>query len=104
MQYPLNVIEQMSAKNRSRPEMRCTVRVLPYMKTRKSKRATFLGLVMDIRDLKFDDGTFDVAIDQGNHLAFQTVAPLGSHMPIRIGTMDAMMTAKGDVWVGSTIR
>ncbi|KAI0258932.1 S-adenosyl-L-methionine-dependent methyltransferase [Gloeopeniophorella convolvens] len=33
---------------------------------------------MDIRDLKFEDGSFDVAVDKG--------------------TMDAMMTAKGDVW------
>ncbi|KAH9849951.1 S-adenosyl-L-methionine-dependent methyltransferase [Lenzites betulinus] len=33
---------------------------------------------MDIRDLKFDDDSFDVAIDKG--------------------TMDAMMTAKADVW------
>ncbi|KAI0794493.1 S-adenosyl-L-methionine-dependent methyltransferase [Fomes fomentarius] len=35
-------------------------------------------LEMDIRDLKFEDGSFDVAIDKG--------------------TMDAMMTAKADVW------
>ncbi|OSX64441.1 hypothetical protein POSPLADRAFT_1045484 [Postia placenta MAD-698-R-SB12] len=35
-------------------------------------------LEMDIRDLKFEQDTFDVAIDKG--------------------TMDAMMTAKGDVW------
>lgn len=34
---------------------------------------------MDVRDLEFDDASFDVAIDKG--------------------TMDAMMTAKGDVWV-----
>ena len=34
---------------------------------------------MDVRDVAFDAGTFDVAIDKG--------------------TMDAMMTAKGDVWV-----
>jgi len=34
---------------------------------------------MDVRDLKFDDASFDIAIDKG--------------------TMDAMMTAKGDVWV-----
>lgn len=34
---------------------------------------------MDVRDLKFDDASFDVAIDKG--------------------TMDAMMTSKGDVWV-----
>ncbi|KDR80619.1 hypothetical protein GALMADRAFT_222214 [Galerina marginata CBS 339.88] len=33
---------------------------------------------MDVRNLTFEDGTFDVAIDKG--------------------TMDAMMTAKGDVW------
>ncbi|TEB36742.1 S-adenosyl-L-methionine-dependent methyltransferase [Coprinellus micaceus] len=33
---------------------------------------------MDVRDLKFDDASFDVAIDKG--------------------TMDAMMTSKGDVW------
>ncbi|KAJ8474431.1 hypothetical protein ONZ51_g7205 [Trametes cubensis] len=33
---------------------------------------------MDIRDLKFEDDSFDVAIDKG--------------------TMDAMMTAKADVW------
>ncbi|KAJ7717115.1 S-adenosyl-L-methionine-dependent methyltransferase [Mycena maculata] len=35
-------------------------------------------LEMDVRDLKFADQSFDVAIDKG--------------------TMDAMMTAKGDVW------
>ncbi|KAF8074922.1 S-adenosyl-L-methionine-dependent methyltransferase [Lyophyllum atratum] len=33
---------------------------------------------MDVRDLQFDDNSFDVAIDKG--------------------TMDAMMTSKGDVW------
>ncbi|EKM81644.1 hypothetical protein AGABI1DRAFT_126009 [Agaricus bisporus var. burnettii JB137-S8] len=33
---------------------------------------------MDVRDLKFDEESFDVAIDKG--------------------TMDAMMTIKGDVW------
>lgn len=41
---------------------------------------TFLraGLEMDIRDLKFDARSFDIALDKG--------------------TMDAMMTAKGSVW------
>ncbi len=34
---------------------------------------------MDVRALDFDDDSFDVAIDKG--------------------TMDAMMTAKGDIWV-----
>jgi len=52
------VIESMSARNHTRPEMQ--------------------WLVMDIRDLTFEDETFDVAIDKG--------------------AMDAMMTAKGDVW------
>jgi hypothetical protein len=36
-------------------------------------------LEMDIRDLKFDSESFDVVIDKG--------------------TMDAMLTSKGDVWV-----
>jgi len=35
-------------------------------------------VVADVRELPFDAGTFDVALDKG--------------------TMDAMMTAKGDVW------
>ncbi|KIY48139.1 S-adenosyl-L-methionine-dependent methyltransferase [Fistulina hepatica ATCC 64428] len=35
-------------------------------------------LEMDVRDLQFPDGSFDIAIDKG--------------------TMDAMMTLKGDVW------
>jgi len=52
------VIESMRARNHSRPEMQ--------------------WLVMDIRDLTFEDETFDVVIDKG--------------------AMDAMMTAKGDVW------
>lgn len=37
---------------------------------------------MDVRELEFADDHFDVAIDKG--------------------TMDAMMTAKGDVWVRFT--
>lgn len=39
----------------------------------------YTGHEMDVRDLAFENETFDVAIDKG--------------------TMDAMMTAKGDVWV-----
>ncbi|CAL1714251.1 unnamed protein product [Somion occarium] len=35
-------------------------------------------LEMDVRDLKFESGSFDFALDKG--------------------TMDAMMTTKGDVW------
>lgn len=56
--YSPIVIERMRARNHNRPEM-------PW-------------LVMDIRNLEFEEGSFDVAIDKG--------------------TMDAMMTTKGDVW------
>ncbi|KAI0306122.1 S-adenosyl-L-methionine-dependent methyltransferase [Multifurca ochricompacta] len=56
--YSPVVIERMRARNYHRPEMQ--------------------WLVMDIRDLTFEDDSFDVVIDKG--------------------TMDAMMTAKGDVW------
>lgn len=38
-----------------------------------------IGLEMDVREISFDSESFDVAIDKG--------------------TMDAMMTAKADVWV-----
>jgi hypothetical protein len=38
----------------------------------------------DVRSLPFPDGSFDIAIDKG--------------------TMDAMMTAKGDVWVSDQVR
>ncbi|KAL5536865.1 hypothetical protein ACEPAF_688 [Sanghuangporus sanghuang] len=41
-------------------------------------RPTLEWHVMDVRDLQFEDYSFDVAIDKG--------------------TMDAMMTSKGDVW------
>ena len=56
---------------------------------------------MDIRVMTFGDNTFDVAIDKGKPFGFLTMGRSGSH--ILIGTMDAMMTAKGDVWVGFTV-
>ncbi|PAV19595.1 S-adenosyl-L-methionine-dependent methyltransferase [Pyrrhoderma noxium] len=53
--------------------------VIEQMKERHGEtRSSMEWHEMDIRDLKFDDNSFDVAIDKG--------------------TMDAMMTAKGDVW------
>lgn len=39
---------------------------------------------MDIRDLKFNEGDFDIVLDKG--------------------TMDAMLTSKGDVWVGCVLK
>ncbi|KAF7316464.1 Methyltransf-25 domain-containing protein [Mycena indigotica] len=53
--------------------------VVEQMRARHAeKRPELEWLEMDVRDLKFPDASFDVAIDKG--------------------TMDAMMTAKGDVW------
>ncbi|THU86245.1 S-adenosyl-L-methionine-dependent methyltransferase [Dendrothele bispora CBS 962.96] len=57
--YSAVVIQQMQKRHRE---------VRPEMKWHE----------MDVRDLKFEEETFDVAIDKG--------------------TMDAMMTAKGDIW------
>lgn len=53
---------------------------------------------MDIRDLTFDSETFDVAIDKGKLPVY--MVGISSR---RTGTMDAMMTAKGDVWVRSQV-
>ena len=60
-----------------RPEMKCT---FPFLhEASLNIEHSFLGLEMDVRNLTFQADSFDVAIDKG--------------------TMDAMMTAKGDVWV-----
>ncbi|KAF7309177.1 Methyltransf-25 domain-containing protein [Mycena kentingensis (nom. inval.)] len=53
--------------------------VIEQMRSRNAeKRPDMEWIEMDVRDLKFPDASFDVAVDKG--------------------TMDAMMTAKGDVW------
>jgi len=53
--------------------------LIQQMQTRHSQRRPEMQWrEMDTRDLRFDDMSFDVAIDKG--------------------TMDAMMTTKGDVW------
>ncbi|KAH8986130.1 S-adenosyl-L-methionine-dependent methyltransferase [Lactarius akahatsu] len=52
--------------------------VIERMRARNHDRPEMPWLVMDIRNLELEDESFDVAIDKG--------------------TMDAMMTTKGDVW------
>ncbi|KAI0642257.1 S-adenosyl-L-methionine-dependent methyltransferase [Trametes meyenii] len=52
--------------------------LIEKMKHKHQERPEMEWHEMDIRDLKFEDDVFDVAIDKG--------------------TMDAMMTAKADVW------
>lgn len=59
---------------------------------------------MDIRDLKFDDDTFDVAIDKGLCSSTCTFKDYAHHASLTLGTMDAMMTAKADVWVGNFVQ
>ena len=59
-----------------RPEMECT---LPLLHEASLCIDSLSGHEMDVRNLSFQADSFDVAIDKG--------------------TMDAMMTAKGDVWV-----
>lgn len=53
-------------------------------------------MVADVRELPFDSGTFDVALDKGRSTLPVPVLPFKHSPP---GTMDAMMTKKGDVWV-----
>jgi hypothetical protein len=69
-QYSPVVIEQMIARNHSRPEMQCNLLLSSpriNKKTSKSERMAASGLVMDIRNLTFEDGTFDTVIDKGKH-------------------------------------
>lgn len=58
----------------------------------------FEGVVADVRELPFDAGIFDVALDKGEPPPLCVLCGADS---LR-GTMDAMMTAKGDVWVTTT--
>ena len=58
------------------------------------------GVEGDIKQLPLEDASFDVAIDKGG-------PPLDTHPSLEriaerqccfVGTMDALMTTKGDVW------
>ena len=51
---------------------------------------------MDIRNLEFEANSFDFAIDKGDHMGLVVGRSDSLIFP---GTMDAMMTTKGDVWV-----
>jgi len=50
-----------------RPQMECKQIKASFCHTKNIIPS--LGHEMDIRDLKFEDGTFDVAIDKGKHAA-----------------------------------
>lgn len=76
-QYSGILIEKMRRKHeQARPGMECKNEI---WLSRLCHLISVAGHEMDVRDLKFDAESFDVAIDKG--------------------TMDAMMTAKADVWV-----
>ncbi len=53
---------------------------------------------MDVRQLKYEPNSFDVAIDKGWGIRATLMLLYGINTAFA-GTMDAMMTAKGDVWV-----
>jgi hypothetical protein len=53
----------MRASNHNRPEMQCMRS--SELTTEEFERATTPGLVMDVRDLRFEDASFDVVIDKG---------------------------------------
>lgn len=50
---------------------------------------------MDIRDLDFEAESFDIALDKGSIGSVWRSIP---SLICTVGTMDAMMTAKGSVW------
>ena len=74
LQSSLNRCRNDMAKFDQRWSVRCH-----FFKKHHSILNSLSGHEMDVRNLSFQADSFDVAIDKG--------------------TMDAMMTAKGDVWV-----
>lgn len=65
-QYSSVVIEQLRQRHETiRPEMECKLDTFSYEVPCLKPSA---GLEMDVRDLKFEDGAFDVVIDKGSSL------------------------------------
>ena len=70
-----------------RPEMECVYHMCsPNLDA---------GHEVDVRDLRFADGTFDITVDKSKSVLVSCQEELRTHK----GTMDAMTTTKGDVWV-----
>lgn len=68
--YSKIVIENMKKRCAHMPEMKCESRGYSLIYLRRRLRLGLLnpGLEMDIRDLKFDNESFDVVIDKGIHM------------------------------------
>jgi len=96
--YSEVVIKKMKSKNASRPEMTC---LLACIILHWYGSNICLGEVMDVRTLAFDDSSFDVAIDKGMARDKLIARKLLAKFRAILGTMDAMLAVKGDVWVSS---
>ncbi|KAG8926369.1 hypothetical protein FRC01_008942 [Tulasnella sp. 417] len=72
--------------------------VIEKMKTKYEDREGMEWLEMDVRELAFENDSFDVAIDKGL-IHLQANDADGTNPAFAcVGTMDAMMAVKGDVW------
>ena len=68
-QYSAVVIEQMRQQHAtSHPGMECELDI--FLMQRYIWSNADIGHEMDVRDLKFEDGAFDVAIDKGMSITY----------------------------------